>query len=175
MRHEAPRCSCPWPQDTGRDSDSGCGKSPGGRKPGGRDPDAGLYSKLHLHLAGQVSRWRVGCAEGPRVEGAAPEGSGGADALAVSNHYRQESPAVSFRVCAVDAGHDPGSAAGAVSIETESGECGAATEAIGADVSASVVPGDGARSGTGAAVAGAGISGDSRTGPEGRGGNLLWR
>jgi len=126
-------------------------------------------------VAGEVSGGRLGRAESAGIERAADEDPAGTDAVAVSSGHRQESPAVPFRVCAVDPGNDPDSAAGAISTEIEPGECGAATEATGANVSASVVPGDGARSETGAAVAGARVSGDSGTGPEDRGRDLLWR
>ena len=126
-------------------------------------------------MAGEVSGGRLGRAESAGIERAADEDPAGTDAVAVSSGHRQESPAVPFRVCAVDPENDPDSAAGAISTEIEPGERGAATEATGANVSASVVPGDGARSETGAAVAGARVSGDSGTGPEDRGRDLLWR
>src|SRR5712691_2203589 len=88
---------------------------------------------------------------------------------------RQESLAVPLRVCAVDPRDDPAAVAGTVSTEAERGQCGTVAQTIGADVSASVVQGDGAGPPTSAAVAAAGLSSNSRGGAAVRGGNLLWR
>src|SRR3989304_2962484 len=80
-----------------------------------------------------------------------------------------------IRVRAVDAGNDPDSVAGTVPVGMECDQRGAAVAATGADRPAAVVPCDGARPATSAAMAGTAIPGHSRTGPAGRGGDLLWR
>ena len=73
-----------------------------------------LWAKLHLHLAGRIPQRRLGCAESQGPEGLADEDQCHPDAVPLSHGHGQESAAVSLRVCALDSGDDPGSAARAV-------------------------------------------------------------
>ena len=128
---------------------------------------------LHIQLVSALSCRGVGSAEGPCPERSADEDPAGPDAMALSHYHPEESAPVSVRVCVVDQGDDPGATARTVSVAVKLSQCGTPAEAVGAYLSASTVSGDGARSEAGAAVVGAGVSGHSRAGAAGWGGDLL--
>jgi len=51
------------------DSDSCGGKSASGREPRNGDPSAGLYPKLHLHLAGEIPQRGWGALKARALKG----------------------------------------------------------------------------------------------------------
>ena len=124
----------------------------------------GFQSRLYLQLAGSVSGWRLGGAESPSVGGPPTEDYRGPTPLVVSHRRREESLAVSIRVCSVDALDDSDFVAPAVRSEAEPVECRTAAEAVGADVPASFVASLGARPRAREALARARVSGYSRLG-----------
>ena len=93
-----------------------CGrKSSSGREPRSRDPSAGLYAKLHLHLARQIPQRRLGALKARALKGR-PMKSLPPRWVALS-HCHGQSP-LQFRFeFALWTRDDPGSAAGAVRLK----------------------------------------------------------